>query len=159
MKEFSQEIIEVDGKQYTLFLNRKGLISWENMTKVQKQANLLNDKYKDIKNKIEDDDKPIEVDGNANPFDYAGDQVDSIEEDEKLLRDIYIKFYWIALYENHKMSLEEVTNLFEKAEEECGIEELVLTANDLIESINKNKYGNKELKKLKALNQTKQIKN
>lgn len=158
MKEFSQEIIEIDGKQYTLFLNRKGLVSWENMTKVQKQAARLEGKYKNVEKKI-DDEEPIDVDGNANPFDYAGNEVDSLDEDEALIRDIYIKFYWIALYENHKMSLEEVTKLFEKAEEECGIEEIVTVANELIESINKNKNGNTELKKLKALNQTKQIKN
>ena len=158
MKEFSQEIIEVDGKQYKLFLNRKGLVSWENITKVQKQASALENKYKNVENKIEDG-EPIKVDNNANPFDYAGDEVDSIDEDEKLIKDIYIKFYWIALYENHKMPLDEVEKLFYKAEEECGLEELVTVANELIENINKDKYGNKELKKLKALNQTKQIKN
>lgn len=158
MKEFSQEIIEVDGKQYTLFLNRKGLVSWENITKFQKQAIELEDKYKNIIKPLENDDKPIEVKGDENPFDYAGSELDTLEEDEKRLRDMYIKFYWIALYENHKMSLDEVTKLFEKAEEDCGIDELVNVANELIENVNKDRSGNKELKKLKALNQTKQIK-
>ena len=158
MKEFSKELIEIDGVEYTLFLNRKGLVSWENITKVTKKADDLKDKYKDTQKLLKEGD-PIKVSDTDNPFDYAGkDELEEIEKDEKEIKDIYIKFYWIALYENHKLPLNEVTNLFEKAEEEYGIEQLIELANQMIETTNINKYGNrenKELKKLTALHQTK----
>ena len=155
MQEFSKEIIEIDGEEYTLFLNRKGIISWENITKVSKKANELQEKYKEVSN-ILNDDKPIELKNDDNPFDYSGnEEIDELEEDNKMLRDFYIKFYWIALYENHKLSLDKVVELFEKAEKEYGIEQLIALANQMIEDANSNKYGNTELKKLTALRQTK----
>lgn len=155
MQEFSKEIIEIDGKEFTLFLNRKGLVSWENITKITKKADQLNKKYKDTINSFNDD-LPIDVNDTDNPFDYAKDEeLEELSKDEEELRDIYIKFYWIALYENHKLSLSEAKELFEKAEKEYGLEQLMLLANQMIEDANKNKYGNTELKKLTALHQTK----
>ena len=154
MKEFSTETIEIDKKEYTLFLNRKGIVSWENITKVSKKATELQDKYKGIVDKLQTDD-PIDVPDDANPFDYAEDSANDITEDTEILREIYIKFYWIALYENHKLSLSEVTDLFEKAEKEYGFEQLVQLANQMIEDANIDKFENKELKKLTALHQTK----
>ena len=38
MQEFSKEKIEIAGVEYTLFLNRKGILSWENITKASKKA-------------------------------------------------------------------------------------------------------------------------
>ena len=76
-----------------------------------------------------------------------------LEKDEQELRNIYIKWYWIALYTNHKLTLSEVTELFAKAEEEYGIEQLVELANKMTEQANKNQNSN--LKKLEALNQAK----
>ena len=55
MKELSTEIINIDGVDYTLFLNRKGIIAWEKYVDQQRakieelQDNvrlLLVDKYK-----------------------------------------------------------------------------------------------------------------
>lgn len=152
---FSEEHIEIDGTDYTLFLNRKGIVSWENITKVSKKASEMEKKYKDTIVKTNND-EAIEVEDNADPFEFAGSsELDDIEKDEALLREIYIKFYWIALYTNHKLSVPQVTELFEKAEQEYGIEQLVQLANKMIEDANANRYGNKKLKKLEALNQTK----
>ena len=155
MKEFSKEIIEINGTEYTLFLNRKGIISWENITKVSKKANELQEKYKGV-SEILNNDKPIDIKNDDNPFDYSGnEEIEQLEEDNKMLRDIYIKFYWIALYENHKLPLDKVVELFEQAEKEYGIEQLIELANQMIEDANSNKYGNTEIKKLTALHQTK----
>ena len=155
MQEFSKEVIEIDGKEYTLFLNRKGIISWENITKVSKKATELQDKYKNV-SKLLETDEPIDVKNDDNPFDYVGnEQIDDMEKDNEMLEDFYIKFYWIALYENHKLSLDKVVELFKKAKEEYGIEQLIELANQMIEDANSNKYGNTELKKLTALRQTK----
>lgn len=155
MQEFSKEVIEIDGKEYTLFLNRKGIISWENITKVSKKATELQEKYKNVSNLLETD-EPIDVKNDDNPFNYVGnEQIDEMEKDNEMLEDFYIKFYWIALYENHKLSLDKVVELFKKAKEEYGIEQLIGLANQMIEDANSNKYGNTELKKLTALRQTK----
>ena len=154
---FSEEPIEVNKTNYTLFLNRKGIVSWENITKASKRAAEMQNKYKDTKALLENEsEEPIEVEDKANPFDYSTDsELDEIEKDEALLREIYIKFYWIALYTNHKLSISEASEWFDKAEEEYGIEQLVQLANKMVEDANLNKYGKKELKKLEALNQTK----
>ena len=76
-----------------------------------------------------------------------------LEKDEQELKDIYVKWYWIALYTNHKLTLSEVNDLFTKAEEEYGIEQLIELANKMTEQANKNQNAN--LKKLEALNQMK----
>lgn len=34
----SEEIIEIGGKEYTLFLNRKGITTWENKTNISSKA-------------------------------------------------------------------------------------------------------------------------
>lgn len=154
---FSEEHIEIKGKEYILFLNRKGIVSWENITKFSTKAEELQHKYKDKKDILSNNnDEPIKVENDTNPFDYSSsEQLDKIEKDEEILRDIYVKFYWIALYEKQKLSLSKVEELFEEAEKEYGIEQLILLANQMIEDTNKNKYGNTELKKLTALRQTK----
>lgn len=154
MQEFSKEIIEIDGKEYTLFLNRKGLVSWENITKVTEKANELQNKYKGIADKLKND-KPVEVDDNTNPFDYSDDSANDLLQDKEIMTDIYVKFYWIALYENHKLPISEVQSLFNKAKEEYGLEQLIKLANQMIEDANINKYENTEIKKLTALHQTK----
>lgn len=155
IKEFSQEIINIDGQDYTLFLNRKGIVSWENITKVYNKAKTLEDKYKKTVKTLNDD-KPIEIKDGDNPFDFSNsDELDEIEKDEQMVRDIYAKFYWIALYENHKLDLSKVKELFNKAEDEYGIDQLIELANLMIEKANSNQYGNKQLKKLTALSQTK----
>lgn len=151
MKEFSKEKIEIGGEEYTLFLNRKGIVSWEKITQLQKQAKTLENKYKGLQGIDLDNDIPIEVKDGDNPFEIAGsDEIDGIEEDEKKLRDIYVKFYWIALYENHKLPLSKVEELFNEAEKEYGLEQLVNLSNQMVEDANSNKYGAKT-KKLKAL--------
>lgn len=154
MKEFSTEKIEIAGNEYTLFLNRKGIVSWEKITTLQKQAKEMEKKYKDFSG-FSSNDEPVPVKDGDNPFELAGqDEVDDLEADEAKLKDIYLKFYWIALYENHKLPISEVEKLFAQAEEEYGLEQLIGLANQMIEDANTDKYGAKT-KKLKALRPSK----
>lgn len=148
---FSEKRIKIDGKEYVLFLNRKGISSWENITKASKVASELEDKYKD--KFVEINDEIPDVKNDSNPFDFSkSEELDAIEKDEELLKQIYIKFYWIALYTKHQFTIAETTELFEKAEQEYGIEQLIELANKMVEDANKNRYGNTQLKKLEALN-------
>lgn len=150
MKEFSVEKIEIAGNEYSLFLNRKGIVSWEKITTLQKQAKEMEKKYKNFEG-FSGNDEPVEVKDGDNPFELAGQEdIDDLEADEAKLKDIYLKFYWIALYENHKLPISEVEKLFAIAEEEYGLEQLIGLANQMIEDANTDKYGAKT-KKLKAL--------
>lgn len=145
MKELSKEIIEVDGKEYTLFLNRKGIVAWEKMTKISKVSEAMENKYSEIANNNDE----ISIDEN-NPFAGTEEEFSKIEEDSKKMEDVYAKFYWIALYETHKLTLNESYDVFNKAIEEYGLEQLASLAAQMIEDVNNYQYG-KNLKKLTAL--------
>jgi hypothetical protein len=154
MKTFSEEKIEIAGNEYVLFLNRKGIVSWEKITTLQKQAKEMEKKY-EMYVELSETDTPIEVKDGDNPFEISGgNEVDDLTADEEKLKDIYVKFYWIALYENHKLPISEVKALFQKAEEEYGLEQLIGLANQMVEDANTDRYGAKT-KKLKALRPTK----
>ena len=56
MKEISQEVIEIDGKEYKLFLNRKGIVAYEKYCKEEyKDLQEVRDKHKDMLNSLESD--------------------------------------------------------------------------------------------------------
>ena len=44
-KKFSEEIIEIDGKEYTLFMNRQGVVNWEKITKLKEKSQKYQEKY------------------------------------------------------------------------------------------------------------------
>jgi hypothetical protein len=143
MKELNTEVIEIGGKEYTLFLNRKGVVAFENASKLVNVASEMTKKYK---NNVTDDE---EIDGNVNPLEEYGENSE-LENDVQKMREVFTKFYWIALYENHKLTLDEVKPLFEEAENEYGLEQLVELANQMIEDVNKEPERT-SLKKLTAL--------
>ena len=143
MNNISEELIEIDGKEYTLFINRAGIVNWEKATKLQATAKDLEEKYKNIT-----DGEVSEEDFEANPF---GEN--DFDADEQHAIDIYRKFYFMALYKNHQLSKQEASDLFDKAIEEYGIDQLVELAQQMLTSANTNKQAN--LKNLKALKSTK----
>ena len=139
-KNISEEIIEIDGKEYTLFINRTGIVNWEKATKLDSTAKEIEQKYKNNDNEVVFDD-------NFDPF--SSDN--NIDEDEQKLYDAYSKFYWMALYKNHKLTIKEADELFYKAVDEYGINQLAELAQQMIESAN---TDNTNLKNLKALKST-----
>lgn len=144
MKNFSEEIIEIDGKEYTLFVNRIGIVNWEKATKLSETAKELENKYKNSEQNFEFND-------NCDPFatNYSDSEID---EDEKKLYDLYSKFYWMALYKHHKLTINEANDLFYKAIDEYGIQQLSDLAEQMIKNANNQ---NANLKNLKALKSTK----
>ncbi len=147
MKEFGKEIIEIDGKEYTLFLNRKGILTWEKITNAIQKAEEIENKYKDIKDLGSNEE--IEIQDGDNPFELADNVKLDIEEDNERMLVIYKKLYWIMLYENHKLDYKEVESLWDKAVEEYGEGQLVELAFQMIEDANTDKTT--KLKNLKAL--------
>ena len=149
MKEFSKEVIEIDGKEYTLFLNRKGIIAFEKYAKEeQKKASELEQKYKILLDDGKETD--LEIKDDTNPFKIV-ESIDDVDKDKELVIKLYKKLYWIMLYENHQLSLSEVDKLFDMACEDYGEENVIALGNQMIEEANKNNVSKKELKNLKAL--------
>ena len=101
------EIIELNGVEYTLELNRESVVRIEKYTNLQKT-------YKEIS-------KPIfeykeEIEENENPFEEEIKLDEMQEEADKklaLLKDLYAKAFWIWLYPNHKLNINEVKKILE----------------------------------------------
>ena len=113
------EIIELNGVEYTLELNRESVVRIEKYTNLQKT-------YKEIS-------KPIfeykeEIEENENPFEEEIKLDEMQEEADKklaLLKDLYAKAFWIWLYPNHKLNINEVRKILEPYfEDDAKIEAL-----------------------------------
>lgn len=152
MKELSTEIINIDGVDYTLFLNRAGIVAWEKYSQegLAKVKEIVS-KYKDVNIEIEDKDFD-ELPNDANPFEGI-EVVNNSNDDMKYVSDIFKRLYWIMLYTHHKLSISEASDLYEKARLEYGDEQLVLLGQQMIEAVNKAPQS--ELKNLSALKPTK----
>jgi len=145
MKEISNEVISIDEKEYKLFLNRKGLVAWEKYAKEE------NSKIIKLSQELQDEmsGENAEINADTNPFENIEDT--QANENDKVISSSYRKLYWIMLYENHKLSLDEVNELYDKAVKEYGEEQLIALAMQMIEDINTNRVNAEELKKLPAL--------
>lgn len=146
MKEFSKETINIDGVDYTLFLNRKGIVAWESITKASKKQSALKSKVENLKIDSEDE---IEIKSGDNPFEISG--AEAILETEEETKKYYKKLFWIMLYENHQLDYKDVEVLFDKAEKEYGYQSLIELSIQMLEDVNVNQNENNELKKLTAL--------
>lgn len=148
MKEISQEIINVKGVDYTLFLNRKGLVAWEKFCEDElKKSQEIREKYSVLF-------KDVELQEDTNPF----EGLDSIDEEEMAkdkdaVSQTFRRFYWIALYTNHKMSVSDASNWYDDACDEYGEEQMFALANQMVEDANKDKIEErtKPVKNLPAL--------
>lgn len=161
-RNFSEEIIEIEGKEYKLFLNRAGIAIWEKTTKFSEFQNLLAQKYSELDEETFDKLEEKIIDENSLPSDLYGD-FSSFDEDEKKLRESIIKFYWIVLEKNHKLTYAETKELIEKAEngtfdkdgnpnnDAYGIDQLVGLMVQMLQDANSNLINGNNLKNLKAL--------
>lgn len=153
MKEFSKEVIEIDGKEYTLFLNRKGIVAWEKFSR--KEQEKLENSKSDYDELFEKDKQEVEITNETNPFEGL-EKLDNMSDDEKLLSTSYRKLYWIMLYTEYKLSIEEVNKLYDIACNEYGEKQLIALGVQMVEDANSNLINkNNELKNLKALRPSK----
>ena len=136
MKEISKEIIEIDGKEYTLFLNRKGIVAYEKYCKDEySELEKTREKFKDTIETLQED--KVVINDDTNPFENL-DKLDDIDADKNmdLVHKMYVKLYWIMLYENHKLSLTQVEELYNKAVEEYGELQLQALGDQMVEEVN-----------------------
>ena len=154
MKEISKEFIEIDGKEYTLFLNRKGIVAYERYCKEEaKQLEEVQEKVEKTA-KILESDEDLVIDDNTNPFDGLEDIAeDEADKNKALITKMYVKLYWIMLYENHKLSLSQVEDLYKKAITEYGEEQLKALGDQMFVEVNTmpDNIKQENLKNLKAL--------
>ena len=143
MKEFSKEIIEIDGQEYTLFLNREGIVAWEKFCKKeQKEVEKLQEKYKNIVG-----DETVSITEDTNQF----EGIEDIDNNAETISIMYERLYWIMLYTEHKFTPTQAKELYDKAVDEYGEEQIILLGNQMIEEANKDSVNKKNLKNLAAL--------
>ena len=149
MKELSKETIEIDGQDYTLFLNRAGIVAWEKYARSEKKKiQNLKEKYNSIINeKVVEFDK---LNDDTNPFEGL-ENVDDITNDAQIILNMYKRLYWIMLYSEHQLSISQASELFDKAVDEYGEEQIIALGDQMVNEVNTNPNKEKELKNLTAL--------
>lgn len=146
MKDIGKEIIEIGGKEYTLILNRKGIVAWEKFAKKEKEEVVA---YNKKVQKMSMNEEKIEKD--TNPFEGL-EGIDELDENQEALTLYFQKLYWIMLYETHKFNFEEAQEIYNLACEEYGEVQVIQLGTQMLEEANIDKYAKKEnLKNLKAL--------
>lgn len=147
MKEFSQETIEIGGGEYTLFLNRAGIIAWERYAKKENQKVY---ESQELYNKFNNENE-LEITEETNPLEDS----EKFIEDEKYTIETYKKMFWILLYTFHKLPLHKAGELFDKACEEYGRSQIIALEDQMVNDANKDRVTNENLKNLPALRPTK----
>lgn len=140
------EIIELDGKEYTLELNRDSFIQIDKICNVRKSMEII---QQDLYDYIDD------IDDNFNPELLLVDDNDMekrVQEKENTLRKIVERAFFIWLYPNHKLNISQVreiiTPYLEDEEKAKFIAEKL--GQYLQECINIRDEYNQERKNLKA---------
>lgn len=141
MNEISKERIEISGVEYTLFLNRKGILSWERYSNEEllKLQN-IQETYKTIT-------KNVKIEDGINPF----ETFDNFEEDTSNISKAYKKLFWIMLYNEHKLDYSVASELYDKACEEYGETQVIALEQQMFEDVNIDRISKTELKNLTAL--------
>lgn len=143
------EIIELNGVEYTVELNRDSFIQIDKICNITKSMQILN---RGLYEYIDEE----ELDDNYNPFENATTDEDiekEVELKEKTLKKITTRAFFIWLYPNHKLTLSQVSEILKPyIEDEKKAEWL---GNKLGEFLNKSvevrQEYNEQQKNLKSL--------
>lgn len=101
------EIIELNGNEYTLELNRESFLKIDQYSNIQESMSIIR---KDLYEHIE------EIEDGENPFENAIDD-DELERNAEAkinaLHKIIERAFWIWLYPNHQLKISEVKKILE----------------------------------------------
>lgn len=102
------EIIELNGEEYTLELNRETFIQIDKICNIQKSMDIISrDFYKYL-----DD---VELSDDYNPFEEEDIKEENLEEEielkEKTLHKLVERSFFLWLYPNHKLTITQVKEL------------------------------------------------
>lgn len=99
------EIIELNGVEYTLELNRDSFLKIDQYSNLKKSMNTVK---KDLYEHIE------EIDDDTDPFaeTITDEEIEqAVNEKMETLQKLLERAYWIWLYPNHKLSISEVKEI------------------------------------------------
>lgn len=143
------EVIELNGKEYTVELNRESILKIDQYTNTKKTADEM---YKTvIKDKSE-----IDLKDDEDPFaeEIPEDKLEEeAREKEKLIKKVLTRAFWIWLYPQEKLSISEVEKILEPYfEDEEKAEKISAIYEDLSKkSVDIREQYLEERKNLKAL--------
>lgn len=99
------EIIELNGIEYTLELNRDSFLQIDKICNIEKSMRILKENpYEYVE----------EIDDNYNPFEdtMSDEELDEfVEEKETVLRKLVERAFFIWLYPNHKLTISQVKEI------------------------------------------------
>lgn len=136
----NQVTMTIDGKEYILSLNRKGVEAIEKYTK-------LSGRRKEIEQNKKRAEHVENISIDENPFEEIDDNFEERVNDNL---EILKRMLWIMLWDTHKLNIEDTRELLIKVLEEEKLEELNNNIAKLVEGVNK-QMGGSGLKNLKAL--------
>ena len=99
------EIIELNGKEYTLELNRDSFLQIDKICNIEKSMEIIKKSPYEYVEEIDDD---------YNPFEDAIDDEKvekTIEDKETTLRKLVERSFFIWLYPNHKLTISQVKEI------------------------------------------------
>ena len=112
------EVIELNGKEYTVELNRESIIRIEQYTNLKQSSQEIN------KPLIEDKSQK-EISADENPFadEISEDELEkSNDEKEETVKKVMTRAFWIWLYPQEKLSIsqvEEILNPYYESEQKA----------------------------------------
>lgn len=112
------EVIELNGKEYTVELNRESILKIEQYTNLRQSSQEIN------KSAFEDKSKK-EISDDENPFaeEISEDELEkSATSKEELIKKVMTRAFWIWLYPQEKLSIsqvEEILNPYYNSEEKA----------------------------------------
>lgn len=99
------EIIELNGQEYTLELNRDSFLKIDQYCNFDKSNQIINKGVYEYIDEIKDDEDPFAEVVTDEELDKA------IEEKEKVLEKLITRAFWIWLYPNHKLNIKQVEEI------------------------------------------------
>lgn len=143
------EVIELNGKEYTVELNRESILRIEQYTNLKQSS-------QEINKPVIEDKSQKEISADENPFadEISEDELEkSNDEKEETVKKVMTRAFWIWLYPQEKLSIsqvEEILNPYYESEQKA--QELSEIYMDLTKkSIDIRQKYLEERKNLKAL--------
>ncbi len=140
------EIIELDGKEYTLELNRDSFLQIDKICNIQKSMEIIQRGLYDYVEEIDDNYNPLE------DFVTDEDLEKEVSLKEETLKKIVERSFFIWLYPNHKLSISQVKELVDPYLEDEEKTEFIASklGHYLEECVSMRQEYNEERKNLKA---------
>lgn len=112
-----EEIIELNGTEYTVVLNRESFLRIDKYANLNKAASIIEKNLYEYVEEIED---------GMNPFEDEIDEENFIKEKENVLKELVKKAFWIWLYPNYKFDYSKVCELIEPLFEDSEKSEFII---------------------------------